>query len=170
MQALSDGWIRVFTFKQGLLSRVAHDLRLRLERFEVRIDGVGVEAVFWPDSLRVDGAMKDGRLDESALSGSDKAEIQDNIQKKILHTAEHPQARFSGTAEPEDAGHRVRGELELVGTRVPLELRVTRRDGTFLGEVELVPSRWGIAPFKALMGAIKLQDRVLVRFELPEPS
>jgi hypothetical protein len=34
-------------------------------------------------------------------------------------------------------------------------------------EVPLVPSRWGIAPYRALAGALKLQDRVIVRLSLP---
>ena len=38
------------------------------------------------------------------------------------------------------------------------------------GEVTLTPTRWGIKPFKALMGAIKLKDRVLIRFDLPAAS
>jgi hypothetical protein len=32
-----------------------------------------------------------------------------------------------------------------------------------------VPTRWGIEPFKALLGAIKLDDRVLVKFDFASP-
>ena len=42
-----------------------------------------------------------------------------------------------------------------------------RADGRDRGAVELVPSRWGIAAFKALMGAIRVQDRIWVTFDLP---
>ncbi|MEZ4248058.1 MAG: hypothetical protein R3B99_07445 [Polyangiales bacterium] len=29
----------VFTYKDGLLSKIAHDLRVKVERFEVKVDG-----------------------------------------------------------------------------------------------------------------------------------
>ena len=61
---------------------------------------------------------------------------------------------------------RVRGTLELVGRSAPLELTLRARDGRLVGEVEFKPSRWGIKPYKALAGAIKLQDRVKVRVDL----
>ena len=161
MQKLSGARIQVFTFKRGLLSRVAHDLRLTPERFEVRTDGERVEGRFWPESLRVEGALKGGEIDPGALSESDKAEIERNVREKILRTDRYPEACFTGSA----ADHHVRGELELVGETQPIEFDVHEQDGKLSGEVELVPTRWGIKPFKALMGAIQLQDRVLVRFE-----
>lgn len=55
----------------------------------------------------------------------------------------------------------------MAGQRRPLALLLGLSRDRLHGEVELTPSRWGIKPFKALMGAIKLQDRVRVRFDLP---
>ena len=161
MQTLSGARIQVFTFKRGLLSRAAHDLRLVLDRFEVQTDGEQVEARFWPESLRVEGALKDGVLAPDELSESNKAEILENIREKILRTDRYPEARFTGTAKD----NHVRGELELVGETQPIELDFQEADGKLAAEVELVPTRWGIKPFKALLGAIQLEDRVVVRFE-----
>ena len=48
----------MFTFREGLLSPIAHDLRLRLERFEIAHDDETVEGRFWPDSLVVEGAIQ----------------------------------------------------------------------------------------------------------------
>ena len=52
----------VFTFKEGLLSPVAHDLRISVTRFSVLLDGARstVTATFDTGSLLVDTAMKDG--------------------------------------------------------------------------------------------------------------
>jgi hypothetical protein len=165
MQTLTDGRIQVFTFKRGLLSKVAHDLCLGLQRFEVRTDGEHVTGRFFLDSLHVEGAVKNGELDADALSDADKREIVGNIRDSILHTEKHPEAVFEGRAQKIAEGWRVHGVLELVGRREEIDLAV-RKDGDRVGgEVELVPSRYGIEPFKALMGAIKLADRVIVRFE-----
>ena len=57
--------VHVFTFKAGLLSRVAHDLRLRVERFGITREGDSIRARFEANSLRVDGVMEGGRLDAS---------------------------------------------------------------------------------------------------------
>jgi len=112
--------------------------------------------------------MRDGQLDERALGERDKRQIVENVRDKILH-AGRPLS-FEGKAEPESGGYRVEGELEMAGKRRPLALSLARSGDRLQGEVELMPSRWGIKPFKALMGAIKLQDRVRVRFDLPVPE
>jgi hypothetical protein len=170
MQTLADGRVWVFTFKRGLLSKVAHDLRLSLERFEVETDGERVQGRFFVDSLSVVGAVRDGAIDASALSESDKQEIANTIRTEILHTDRHPEVVFEGRAQKTPEGFRVRGVLELVGRREEIEIAVRRRGDRLEGEVELAPSRYGIEPFKALLGAIKLADRVIIRFEFAEPE
>ncbi len=51
--------ITVFTFKQGLLSRVAHDLKIAVD--DVELDEQ-LNATIDPRSLRVVCAMKKGRV------------------------------------------------------------------------------------------------------------
>jgi hypothetical protein len=167
MKTLAGGRIETLTYKEGLLSKVAHDLLLELERFEVASDGARVEGKFWPASFHVEGVMHDGARADRSLSDRDTQEIVDNIRHKILHTEKFPEATFSGRAERGEGRHRVEGTLSLVGETQEIRFDVIERDGHWRGEVELRPSRWGIAPFKALLGAIKLQDRVVVRFDFP---
>lgn len=59
----------IFTFKEGLLSAVAHDLKLRVGRFEVQVESEpwSVSARFEVASLEVVCAMKEGREDASIL-------------------------------------------------------------------------------------------------------
>lgn len=163
MQHITTGTFRVYTFKDGLLSRVAHDLQLTLARFEVTVDGDQVTGTFWPDSLSVDGSMVDGRLQPDGLRDKDRREIQGNITDKILNAKRFPNARLSATR----TGDLLTGTLELAGRSAPVRIELRGAAGRVQGEVELVPTRWGIAPFKALLGAIKLQDRVRVVFDLP---
>jgi hypothetical protein len=91
---LTSGQILVFTYKEGLLSPIAHDLRLRLGRFEISHDDAEVEGRFWPDSLVVEGAIEQGRLNENVLSAAQRDEILDNVRRRILHTDTHPEARL----------------------------------------------------------------------------
>lgn len=156
--------IHVFTFKDGLLARLAHDLRLTLRRFELRRDGQTVTGRFWPESLTVDGAVKSGHVDPSSLSDGDKAKIHANMTDEILHTARDPEVSFKGTLRGTST---IEGELTLAGRTCPISATIHNQDGRLRTEVTLVPSRWGIPPYKALAGAIKLQDRVLVALDLP---
>lgn len=165
MRELRDGKVEVFTFKEGLLSKVAHDLCLSCDEVRVRTDGTEVEVDLALESLRVVGAMRNGKVDPSMLSTKDKSEIENNIRTKILMTDRHPQAKFAGRALSDGSRHEVQGPLTLAGKDVAISLVVNEEAGRYRGEIELVPSRWGIAPFKAMLGAIRLADRVIVRFD-----
>lgn len=151
--------IQVFTFKDGLLARLAHDLRLTLRRWQLRRAGDAISGTFWPGSLVVDGPVKHGVVDAAALSEGDRRSIAGNIAE-VLQTGRHPEVTLSGQV----TGGRFAGSLTLVGRTLPIEAAVTPGG---VAEVVLVPSRWGIAPYRALAGAIKLQDRVVVRVAVP---
>jgi hypothetical protein len=163
MTTITTGSVRVFTFKTGILSRLAHDLRLTLGRFEVSWEGGVVRGRFWTSSLSVDGAVIRGAVRESTPSASDKRKIHGNITQKILDTARFPEVTFEG----ELVGDQLRGGLTMCGRTQRISIAVAEESGRFSGSVELTPTLWGIPPFKAIGGAIKLQDRVRVEFDLP---
>ncbi len=169
MATIEQGRVEAYTFKEGILGRAAHDLRLTVQSFRIEGSPAELHATFDIRSFRVDGAMRDGRLDERALGDKDKQEILGNVRDRILH-ADRP-LRFQGQAAlRDDGGYRISGDLEMAGQSRPIELTLDKSGDRLQGEIELTPSRWGIKPFKALMGAIKLQDRVRVRFDLPAPE
>ena len=104
-----EATIHVYSFKEGLLSKLAHDLRLTVSRFEVTVRGTEVTGRFEVGSLRIDGAMKDGRLDKSELGESDRHKIRDNLLNDVLRARDHPEVRFSGRTtarEPPPTGER----------------------------------------------------------------
>lgn len=156
--------VQVFTFKEGLLSRVAHDLRLHVDRFTITREGDEVIAKFEASSLVVDGAMRDGGLDRDELGARDRKKIEATIRDEILRTRQHPGIEFRGRIE--EPRLRVVGELSLKGVRRPLTIIATRERDRIRARVELRPSDFGIEPFKALAGAIRLQDRVRVELDL----
>lgn len=168
---LTQGTLHVFTYKDGLLARLAHDLRLRLERFELKADGTKLSATFYADSLTVEGTVRQGQLDPNELSAKDKDKIRENMREEVLHTDRHPTATFQGQATERGAGRwSVQGELTLVGKTAPVTFDARLDGGRYVGELELTPSRWGIPPFKALGGAIKLQDKLKVAFAFDAPK
>lgn len=160
---MSAGTIRVYTFKdrRKLLSPVAHDLRLSLERFDVDRDGDRVTVRCPTDAFAVDGRMVGGALEP--MREKDRRDVLDNVRRKVLQTRRHAEAVFEGTL----TDGRVSGELSLVGRRAPLSFTVEQTDGRLRGRVDIQPTRWGITPFKALLGAISLEDRVVVEIDVP---
>jgi hypothetical protein len=160
--------VHVFTFKQGLLARLAHDLRLSVSRFEIRVDHDAVQATFEADSLCVDGVAHGDSVDREALTKEDKSKIERTVRTELLRSAEHPRIELKGTLKRDGATLAVEGELSLRGQRQGLRVPVgVERERTFV-EVELSPSRFGIQPYKALGGAIRLQDRVVIRVDFFE--
>jgi len=156
--------VRVRTFKAdgNLLSRLAHDLELGLDDFELVYAEGRVTFSFAPSSLVVMGPVIDGVLVAEGLSNRHKAEIRTNIRDKVLLTAHHPEGRFEGNYVEDDTGVRVEGNLTLLAETRPVVFELAQASGAFRGVVELVPSRWGIQPFTAMFGALRLKDRVEV--------
>jgi hypothetical protein len=156
--------VLVFTFKEGLLARAAHDLRLHVERFTITREGDEITARLEPATIVVDGVMHGERLDPDGLGPRDCNKIVQTIRDDILRTRQHPSIEFRGRLEPSSL--RCLGELTLCGVSRPLTIAATHERGRVRANVSLRPSDFGIAPYKALAGAIRLQDRVRVELDL----
>lgn len=168
MRTYSDGHVYIFTFKDPsrLLSPIAHDLRLSCNRFEASLDGDRVRAWFSPDEIEVDGPVRDGRVDRGGFGKLERSKILSAMRKDVLQTRKHREVRFVGALRDE----RVEGKLTLCGRTVDLAFDVTVDEARVSGRVELQPSRWGIKPYKALLGALVLEDRVVIEFDLKARS
>lgn len=160
-----DALLQIFTFKEGLLSKLAHDLRLSATRFHATVRGNQLEARVDLSSLKVDGIVRAGRVEKGELSPSDRDKIHENLSKEVLHTREHPEARFSGRILGGVSPFRVEGQLTLHGETAPFSMVLTLREQRLVGEAELVPSQWGIKPYRALGGTLKVQDRVRLHID-----
>ena len=164
-----DAIIHVHTFKEGFLSKLAHDLLLNLRRFEIELEGDQVRAVGQSESLEVLGVAQDGALKET-LSDGEKQTIAQNMGDQVLQTKRFPQVRFTGSVRRGERALSVHGELELCGVSQPLEVAFTREGDRLRGSFELVPSRFGIKPFRALAGALRVQDRVRITVDARAPE
>lgn len=150
--------LTVLTFKEGLLSRVAHDLKLVTEQVEVHRSGEAVTVSIAADSFRVRCAMKRGREDHRALSASQREEIEVIIAETILDAARHPTVRFSGEIRDEVLS----GTLTVRGVSQPVSLPWRITGGEAIGEITLDQRRFGITPYRAMMGALKLKPELRV--------
>lgn len=157
---------RVFTEKEGLLSRLAHDLELDVTHFTVKADGAAVEGTFDPRSLRVLHALKDGRP-TTTLSDWDKRDIEGNLAREVLLSPTPIHFASSSIERTPGGGAKVAGTLTLNSRSRPVELTVQLDAGHFVTELALHQLDWGIMPFSAMMGAIRIKPEVRVRLSLP---
>jgi polyisoprenoid-binding protein YceI len=161
----------VFTFKEGLLATIAHDLRIRVESFEIEVDDVAkaITARFDATSLRVVTARRNSADAPSLLSVSDKRRIEKQIRDEVLHSATHPEARFESN-EVREVGDsfEVAGDLTLHGSTRALRATVRPEGSGWTTQIQLHQPDYGIQPFSALMGTLKVQPVVTVRVTTKE--
>jgi polyisoprenoid-binding protein YceI len=169
-----NGRLAIRTGRTGVGAGMGHDLTLEPTRWHgtATVDpgqpansSVVVEVDV--DSLEI----RDATGGVKPLSGSDRAQIDKTLRTKILNTGRHPTITFRSTrvsGSPES--FTIDGDLTIVGVTQPVTVRGEISEGRARGSAEVVQSKWGIRPFSAFFGALKLADAVEVEFDLALPS
>lgn len=165
----SSGTCEITTYKAGLLSAVGHDLVLRVTRFELSVDDEAIEGTFDGGSIEVVGVLrKDGTVDPNGLSDKEKGEVVDNIRKYVFKGFRPGGIRFESTElDVEDDCMEGEGTLTIPPSSHDVDFEVAIEDGQAVCELTLHQPDWGITPFKALMGALKIQPDIKVRMTVP---
>jgi polyisoprenoid-binding protein YceI len=168
-----DGQLLLKVFREGVASKMGHDLTIEVKDWSAKADvnpddmsQTSIEATAQVPSFSV----LEGTGGAKPLSRGDKADIKKNIDEKILKGS--PGINFRTTGTPDGNGTRftVTGELTVNGatrrTTVNVDLNGDKARVTF----KVVQSEFGIKPFKAFMGALKVRDDVDVELEVPLPT
>lgn len=166
----SSAECHVFTYREGLLSAVAHDLRIQVMRFSIEIDEAArtIRATADARSLRVDCALRDGAELPGALSDANLNEIQTNIAGSILEVARYPEVRFeSSRIEDRPDGFDVEGILDLHGRSRSVRVAIHRSGERDVAELKVEQPDFGIKPYSAMLGALRVRADVLVRVSAP---
>lgn len=161
----------VFTYKEGLLSAVAHDLRIRVTEFEVELDPENdlVKGNFDARSLRVVGAMSNGNDAPGKLSDGDKKKIEDSILSDVLHSAKHPQISFEMEAYREKGdGYQMKGDLSMHGQQKSIVVDVLDKGERWVAEATVHQPDFGVKPFSAMLGTLKIKPDVKIQVSVPK--
>jgi hypothetical protein len=158
------------TYKEGLFSVLAHDLRINVTSFVIELgdDDTMIDARFDAASLHVDCAMVEDVERRDLLSEANKKDIDENILKDVLDTATYRFITFgSASVTKEDSSYLIKGTLTLHG--VSREMTFTaRNDGSYyVAEAWLNLPEFGIKPFSALFGAIRIKPDIFIKTSLP---
>ncbi len=154
----------VFSYKEGLLSAVAHDLKLIVGTFTIEAEGDRITGDFEAASVRVLTAMKDGAEQSGSMSDSMKVDIEKNLQRDVLDSRKFPAIRFEATSVTPSS---VEGRLTLHGTTRSISGKRVDAGGKRIAEFRLDQRDFGIKPFSAMLGTLKIKPEVLVRVSLP---
>ncbi|GAA3931650.1 YceI family protein [Actinomadura viridis] len=168
------GSLLLRTGRSGLGRRAGHDLTIEATRWSGTVtlagDGPGghrAEGSSAEVTVPVDGLeIREGTGGVLPLSDQDRTEIAANL-RKILQADRYPEITFTGTrAEGAPSDFSVEGRLTIMGRTEPLTVRGGGVNGRIRGAATVKQSRWGIKPYSAFFGALKLADEVEVVFDL----
>src|SRR6516225_10293559 len=163
------GRIVLRTFRDGLAAQAGHDLTIEATRWS------GVLAVnedLSPAGLdvRIDmGALvvRDGTGGVKPLTDRDRREIAVTA-RKVLGADQHPEAVFAADSfrPAADGGGEIAGTFTLRGQARPLRLQV-KQTGTdrYRAETQVIQSDYGIKPYTAFLGALRVRDAIDVAVE-----
>ena len=134
---------------------------LEVGRWEATVGDDAIELDADPRSLEVreaSGGVK-------PLTGGDRAEIRRNIDEKVLRGA--PIAFRSTHVERSGGRLTVQGQLTMAGGTSPVSAELAAGgDGRVTGTIVVTQSEWGIKPYRALMGALRVRDDVEVEIDV----
>jgi polyisoprenoid-binding protein YceI len=165
-----EGRLEVLVFREGVLSAVGHDLLLRATDLEIGVEpaGTAVRARVAAASLRVAAAMRGGRVLEGALSPGDVRDIEATLRTSVLDAARFPEIRFTSSAVTRVGdGWKVEGTLTLRGTTRPIAFAVRREADRLAADLPLDQPAFGIRPYRAMLGALRVKPEVRVRASIP---
>ena len=154
-----NGTLTVRTKRTGAASKAGHDLLMEVTSWSATLDPDADPAL----TLTADSSsirVLEGSGGIQALGDDDKAGIEQTIEEEVLMGT---QIEFRSTAVE---GSWIEGELELAGRRHPISFQLTGdEDGRLAGSATVKQTDWGMKPYSALFGTLKVADDVEVAFE-----
>ncbi|MFF8847891.1 YceI family protein [Streptomyces sp. NPDC015127] len=170
----STGRLLVKTGRAGMGRKAGHDLTIEATRWS----GEAVVVADDPGASSVTVTVETGSLTVregtgglKPLTDADKAEIKRTFEgEALLHTAEHPTITFrstsiTGTLE----SFEIIGDLSIKGRTHPVTVHGgSDGDGMVCGGATVTQSIFGIKPYSAFLGALKLADEVRIEYVVTE--
>src|SRR5215472_3191602 len=164
------GRVKLLTARDGFAAQAGHDLT-------IEVGGWSGELTVGDDGKPTDLSVKldltslvviAGTGGVKPLTDRDRREIVVTA-RKVLGVDRHPQATFTAsTFEPGSGGGGViQGTLTLGGISRPLKLQVSSTGGdSFHATASVRQSEFGIKPYTAFLGALKVSDAVGVEVDV----
>lgn len=149
--------IFVITRREGLLTKVGHDLLLSVKPRTFSVDGDTFDGSISPADIEIHGAWVGERVEK--MSKGDLSKIGKMMLKDVFKVKKHSEIQFSGKfSDPLEV------KLMLVGKHGKLKLEHDGKDWVGI----LDHRQYGIRQVKALLGTLKVTPTVELRIEISE--
>jgi polyisoprenoid-binding protein YceI len=171
----SESSFWVFVGKAGLFSALAHNHEIGVKSFSGRV--VVPEAGAAGGSLEMEIDAPSLAVLDKKPSEEDKKKIFDSMHNEVLESAKHQKITFksvsvSDVKQTGDDAYSfvINGDLTLRGVTkriaVPVAATITPQQLRATGEYTLKQTDYGIKPYSAAGGTIKVKNEVVVNFNI----
>jgi polyisoprenoid-binding protein YceI len=111
--------------------------------------------------------MKEGERQHDTLKEKDIADIEKDMAKKVLHPDKYPTVNFcSKEIKEKEGGYRVSGDLSLHGVTKPIDFDIDTSGDNLKGKFSILQKDYGVKPFKAMMGTLRIKNEISFGFDL----
>jgi len=158
------------TSRDGMAAQAGHDLTIEATRWSGQLT-IGDDLRPAALEVRIDMgalAVRTGTGGIKPLTDRDRREI-GVTARKLLATDQHPEAVFTATKFEPDArgGGTITGTFTLRGVDRPLTLTVSQAgQDRYRVTGSVVQSAYGIKPYSAFLGALKVSDAVGIEADI----
>jgi polyisoprenoid-binding protein YceI len=166
-----DGKIKVYTKREGLASRVGHDLTLEVTRWNAEVsldpDDITKSSV----TATIDGGsleVLEGTGGAMPLSDKDRADIRKNIQKTL--TSGRIEVRSTSVEGGGDGRIVVSGDVSIEGATRPVRIELSQQGDRVSGRTTIRQTDFGLKPYSGLLGALKVADAVDIEVDVRLPN
>jgi len=157
--------LTVRTSRTGAAAKAGHDLLIEVTSWSATFDiAAEPQLALSADSRSL--RVREGTGGMQPLDDDDRAGIEQTIDEEVLRGTPI-EFRSSRVGDGADGGPvTVEGELELAGQRRPLSFELAAgEDGRLTATATVTQSEWGMKPYSALFGTLKVADDVEVAVE-----
>jgi polyisoprenoid-binding protein YceI len=171
----SESSFWVFAGKAGLFSALAHDHEIGVKSFsgKVTIPQAGASG----GSLEMDIDAKSLAVLDKKVSEEDRKKIFDSMHNEVIESAKHPKITFRSVSVSDvkqtgadSYSFTLNGDLTLHGVTkrvaIPVNATITPQQLRATGRYPLKQTDYGIKPYSAAGGTIKVKNEVVVNFNI----
>lgn len=156
-----NGTLTVRTGKAGAAAKAGHNLRMEVGDWNATLDLDEPSLHLAADSRSF--RVIDGSGGVMPLGDEEKAAIPQTIDEEVLKGTpiEFRSTRIAVSGSRID----VDGELELSGQRRPVSFALDLDGGRIRGSARIKQTEWGMKPYSALFGTLKVADVVEIEVD-----
>jgi polyisoprenoid-binding protein YceI len=157
-----DGTLAVRTSRTGTVAKAGHDLLIHVTKWRGTLE-TGDDPSVALDADATSLKVREGTGGMMALDDGDLANIEQTIDDEVLKRQD---ISFRSTRVEETAdGLSVTGDLTIRGTTRAVAFDLALTDGRVRGTAVVKQTEWGMKPYTALFGALKVADEVRVEID-----